>query len=427
MSMQHGAPTLRRLRAEECPRGLKPRSFPVVLDCAKDCASAADFLRVHSALVRGGLRDAGAVLVRGLARSPSPALLEASVAALGLGPMAEWLAEPGRVRMPDSEFCFDTSTAQLSGGYLSPFVVPHSENFHHAVVPRFVLFLCLHPPPGEGGETALFDGADAFARLPPRIRQRLEGEAFLSVVHRPKASAAALLRLPPTATTAAIVRGLQSRGMHAWPTAMDDVVAIATLKPLVVRRSTGRRPALVVNVGELGGAALRAVSRRLRSEVYGSGHCASLALLWRICDRWGGLVPLLGCIDAAAAFLLQPVAFSYARYLRWRCARAARRPAPAPPSAPLGSSLRAGLRPADRWVIGDAISRSATVWTWRRGDLLVVDNLRVLHDGLPAPSVAPWRRRQLCVALCDEVPVFAASERHRRPHGRRQPGVLVVD
>lgn len=46
-------------------------------------------------------------------------------------------------------------------------------------------------------------------------------------------------------------------------------------------------------------------------------------------------------------------------------------------------------------LIAESLAQNATRVEWQRGDLLIIDNSMILHDGLP--GFGPWRK--LHVAL----------------------------
>ena len=50
--------------------------------------------------------------------------------------------------------------------------------------------------------------------------------------------------------------------------------------------------------------------------------------------------------------------------------------------------------------LGRALAEHASVFRWQRGDVLLIDNARVLHDGMPG-----FGPRRLRVALLGELPL----------------------
>ena len=62
-----------------------------------------------------------------------------------------------------------------------------------------------------------------------------------------------------------------------------------------------------------------------------------------------------------------------------------------------GSSLGDALSEREEDQLARALGESAVAFRWRQGDVLLLDNARILHDGLPG-----YGRRSLYVALLGE-------------------------
>jgi hypothetical protein len=70
------------------------------------------------------------------------------------------------------------------------------------------------------------------------------------------------------------------------------------------------------------------------------------------------------------------------------------------PSEPLPANACRGLDDEDVRSLAAAMRRHINVFTWRRGDILILDNLQMLHTGMPGLG-----SRRIEAALCNPVPI----------------------
>ena len=149
--------------------------------------------------------------------------------------------------------------------------------------------------------------------------------------------------------------------------------------------------------GELGRAARAALlGGLLRRGVFSNWRWAAHRLLWSLALRSPLVAALLSLADTLPA-LCHPL--EALRCMRERRAAAAADDAAAHASGhrsrgrrrTLGETLTA--RQGEQ--IGHALAAHAVLFSWRAGDVLLLDNARVLHDGMP--GFGP--RRRLWVAL----------------------------
>ena len=475
----------------------------------------------------------GAILLRGWEVATREAFAEA-VGELPLRPIRDYLpAEAGREPLlgerrsssssssealpPPPLAIWPTNNLRRTGAYLSHEVLPHTENYyalehmmHGAAVaavaagralsahdgalsahdgalsaepPRVIAFYCASAP-WLGGETALFDGPQAFHSLPPRLlvalrrrhrirrivslarlqRRHAIGQAQLGALYRACAAAGARMRLltsesaAPSAQYGAPLRPLLEL---TFERAVIDESPLPPLVPPLVTAPPPRADAkghahdgafdapgahdgahpprgpwasnafrgrVAFNFGELGAAARCALLSGLVQRGLFAGWAWALhRALWVLSLRSSLLACLLGALDALPALLCQPHSWWLHRCEQRAVKQAhgargargssggggggggdrrrrkhrgeGRRAAPgvqrgAPASRPLGEVLtdRQGEQ------IGRALAAHASCFRWRRGDVLLVDNARILHDGMPGLGprrlwVAMWGAR----------------------------------
>lgn len=345
-----------------------------------------------------------------------------------------------------------TNSLKKTGNYLVPEVVPHTENFYAlpSCVPRVVAFSC-EAAPWLGGETGLFDGAAALADLPPALRPRLSMPSLVLRV----LSLARLRARHGIADVEAFERRCATEQqaddddsddvrIHRLDDAAPGFVALqmsrtlaAPTPPPPLGACAALTMTLNLNFGELAHlpGAREALLRGLlaRGLFSGRGWRVHRALWTQAFRRPATIGRLLVLLDALPCWLARPRSMLRAWWhargtaaaekaaqakAQAAFARAATRTTEASPPGrqPRGKGGSGRRRPrtpplpaqaerlADRLTdreaeaLAAALAQNMTAFAWQRGDLLLLDNARVLHDGLPG-----FGPRRLHVALLRQV------------------------
>jgi alpha-ketoglutarate-dependent taurine dioxygenase len=339
----------RLLSPTERPRGTDNGAMPIVFEPrgAADLRTLCSFLSGHGSDLEQIVQRHGAILLRNFGIDSEADFERAVLSIPGLHPMSGYfMSEPGRERAAGSRYVFHTNTLARTGGTLRIGAI-HSENYYSMDVPAVQCFWCKRPPL-LGGETALFAMADVYAELTAACRAKLDRERFF-VRSWPVSAIAESYRV----SEAAAEQLLDAEG---WPLATwDGVRRVLLYKPSVWRHPTTRRPALQVNLSGESATFEHEIRRRAQPQYAG--------WTW-ILHRWS-----------------------------WRH-HAVRRP-PARSGPP---GLGAVLDARELEALGEAVWRNRSMFTWRRGDLLMFDNLQLAHAGMPGLG-----RRELRVMLCNPV------------------------
>jgi alpha-ketoglutarate-dependent taurine dioxygenase len=296
----------------------------------------------------------GAILLRGFAVECERELENAILSVPGVRPMAGYfMAEPGRDRVAGTTHTFHTNTLAKTGGALRIGAI-HSENYYSPDVPALQCFWCKQAPP-LGGETAVFSMADVYDRLSSASRSKLEHKRSF-VRSWPLSAVAARYRVPEPALESFLAG-------DGWPVVTSGGERrVALYKPSVwCHPRTGRR-ALQINLSaEL--ATFDDQIRRRAGQQYAGWRWAFHRLSWRFPPR--------------------------------------RRP----PTKTGPPGVGALLDAQEIESLADSVWRSRSVFTWRRGDVLLLDNLQVAHAGMPGVG-----RRELRVMLCNPVALQPQSD-----------------
>ena len=392
---------MRTLRADERSTADDGTDLPLVVeptganDLAAACAAHGDHLL--RLLDDGG----GALLLRGWSVD-SEEDFERAMARLPLRPIADYFpAEPGRRPPAAAGKCWQTNSLKTTGGYIGGEVLPHTECYYALEPPTYAAFCCLRAP-WLGGQTALFDGAGALASLPMATRRRIERSACAV---RRTLSLRRLGRRHGVVGAAAV--GALRRACAAGGVRLDALgdghVQLTFQKPSVVVAGSARRRHLCVNFGECGARARRALLDALRARgLFGGRAWAAHRLAWAAASRWPLIRKLISLIDELPGWLRQPRRMLALRAERQAAATAAEAAADGDGWPTLGETLGA----AGGVALGVALGAHASVFAWRAGDVLLIDNRRVMHDGLPG-----FGPRQLRALFFDAFEMPQAMER----------------
>ncbi|HVH45836.1 MAG TPA: TauD/TfdA family dioxygenase [Labilithrix sp.] len=372
--------TTRTLRRSERPYACGEPTLPVVVEAERHRSVKwlATRLSAEPAAIKAMLHTHGAVLFRGFDVTRDADFEELVTSVDRARPMTSYfMSEAGRHSIEGTRGVLNTNSLYKTGGalYLGGF---HSENFYSTDVPALQAFWCKEPPQ-LGGETAIVHSANMYAELPRELRHELEKERVLAGVFSVKSIAERY--------------GVDEARVEAFCRAVGlevhdgvDGKAVLVFKPVVIEHPQTGRPALQVNVsGEVPGfdAALRRHAapsyRGLRWALHRAAwQSPSLAALLPLVDSYPLLVETLsGTLGALAQRL-----------------RARRESTPSPLPGRLGERLTA----SDAEALARAVWRHTSVFTWQRGDVLLCDQLQLLHAGMPGRG-----RRDIRVMMCDPI------------------------
>ncbi len=321
------------------------------------------------------LHQHGAVLLRGF-EIDSAARFERHVARVTPGhAMTSYvMLEPGREILPGTRTVWCTNRHVRTGGGLA-LTGFHVENYYSPEVPSVLAFACLRRP-WLGGETALVRMDRVFAQLDGDLQARLREGPFLSSVIAVE-QAAQRQGLP-----AAVLRE-RLDGWRIPRVERSGIDYLATYKSAVLEHPADGRAALLANVSAEIPGLDAFIGRRLQPH-FDRRRWAVHRKLWR---------------SSRARQALSWVTDPRGSLARWR----APAPAPAPrrrPSAPSTAArlARAFVHRTDVEQLAEAMMRHCVAASWRRGDVLLIDNFRTAHAGMPG-----FGPRELAVQMYDPV------------------------
>lgn len=326
---------IRPLEASELAFPETLPSIPAVVERRADRPGLAllEFVRAHRPAMRALLERHGAVLFRGFGMA-APEDFESALSALGLKASEDY---PFGVSPRHSV----TKRVFKSTEYANFMVIPpHTEMAYLRYRPRWIAFYC-DVAPERFGETPLYDMAAAFDALPPALQRRLLGleMSYVRFIRHKKAIVTFERTIEETFGTrdrAAIEAFCRQYDIR--PTWIGDrfLRAETVLPAVAIHPDTGRRclNAQFINAGSL------------------------ISGIARIAKRYPA--PMRALFNAYIRFQYSKPTVHYR-------------------SKPAGGP---DFTAAETAAIDRAIHGSSTVFAWRRGDMLVIDNVRAAHGRL---------------------------------------------
>lgn len=382
MNSKYSDVTVRRLFPFE--RGTASNNLlgPLVIEprAVRDCRFLEDFVRINSRSVLDDVATYGSVLLRGFTVESSREFERVILSIDGMRGMADvFMSEPGRDRADGCDFVLHTNTLYKTGGGFD-FMSFHSENFYVPDVPRYISFLCMQPSL-FGGETGLVDMAGVYADLPADLQRRLEKKTFacnfFPLTELQKRYGLKIEELEQFCVSSrlpiATIRGIKAAFIYK-PCVFDNIVAQE--RTLVTNLS--------VELGELG-LEKEMIAVFLRD--FGAARWVFHRLLWR--KPWIRHIPDL-LRHPLTAFKRLLVSASEVR--KDESSDSPRR---------LGCEFSKG----DIRNLAVSIRRNFHCFLWRKGDILIMDNMKLEHAGMPG-----FGRRELRAMICNPIEMNGSPE-----------------
>lgn len=171
--------TTRFLRKDERLISSAETEMPLVFEAKerKDIKFLQEFLKANSEKLMEEVGKYGALLFRGFDIQSDKDFEDTILSINGLHGISDaFMAEHGRERVGDLKYVLHTNTIYKTGGtlYLGGF---HSENYYSPDVPAYISFCC-HKPAELGGETGLVNLEKVYEQLSEDLKKKLEANPY---------------------------------------------------------------------------------------------------------------------------------------------------------------------------------------------------------------------------------------------------------
>jgi alpha-ketoglutarate-dependent taurine dioxygenase len=384
---RYGQAQSRFLSDDERTFPVEERETPLVIEPRGSSSLDAllDLLSSHSEQIIRAIAHHGAVLLRGF-EVKSDADFERAVLSLRSfeGISNVFMAEEGRTTVPGTRFVLYTNANFKTGGTLT-FGRFHTENYFIPDVPKHINFFCQEPS-WLGGETGLINVAKVYADLPGPLQKKLEERAFwvesFPLDEIQKQYSAPLEQIEQfcrdTGMEVVEVQGRRYAIFH---------------KPSVIQHPLTQERALAINFAM--GLEKFGLATALRSEflpAYAGWRWAFHRLNWHV-------NPFASLLDVPLYRVPDVLVRRFAKSLMRKLSPVAQ--AEPPPS--FGAKLEEAFTSADIELLARSMRQHYSAFKWLAGDVLLVDNLKMAHSGMPGLG-ARTLRAMICNPLrmrCD--------------------------
>lgn len=360
----------RFLRDEERLIISNEREMPLVIEPAerKDLAFLQEFLANNSDQIILDMARYGAVLLRGF-EVDSDEAFEKTVLSLPQfqGISDAFMAENGRIPVGNLKYVLHTNAVYKTGGtlYLGGF---HTENYYSADVPGYICFYCFEPSE-HGGETGIINTEKLYQNLNLELQKKLEKSSYFvgkwlisDIAKRYGISNSHVLKTAQNFDLPVVGEG--------------DYQMLLMYKPHVFEHPLNSKKALQINLFELPG-----LNKQLRNcfmNDYAGKQWFWHRFFWKLPNRLFQSIEQLAVM--CIAFLHSPrQSFAIIRN-KYQTARAL-----ANNKKDVLSLQRVGqcFSKNDVRALAQSMRDNYCSCLWKKGDILLIDNKKVMHAGMP--------------------------------------------
>ena len=278
-----------------------------------------------------------------------------------------FMPEEGRLLVSGQRFVLHTNAFYATGGTLDLGTF-HTENWFRPDVPRYIFFCC-HRPSWFGGETGMVDVAKVYASLPASRREVLEASPRLATFFDIGA-VAAVHALPVEATR----NFLRDQGMQLVECGGKEY-ALLYKPPVFINPTTGEHALAIHYWYALDKLGFQPAVRKAFLGDYTGAKWAVHRAIWKH-PRLANLLPSLTWL-LAPAIAARDLRNDIAERIRRRFGR------DVAPVVPSGPRVHDALDAEDVERVAEATRRHYSSFRWQRGDVLMIDNSKVAHTGMP--------------------------------------------
>lgn len=326
------------------------------------------FLKTHSSSLLKDISQYGAVLLRGFDIKTDADFEQTVLSIEGMKGIHEaFMSEEGRIHVDNLNYVLYTNAVYKTGGtlYLGGF---HSENYYSADVPSYICFCC-HQPSQVGGETGLINMEKVYAQLSDDLKKRLQQKTFFvskwllsEVQDRYHLSEENIEKI------------CQEFDLPVVGKSPDRFILM--YKPNIFENPETKTQSLQINFLEL--PTLNAELRKNFAKAYSGKHWFWHRLVWRLPYPIFKLLEWVYII--VASFFYSPK--NSIHIFLTKIAR-------------LTASSKKKTTPFDQTRVGSVFKKTDvkelalhmrnyySSCLWKPGDILLIDNKKVVHAGMP--------------------------------------------
>ena len=370
MEKEYTGVNTRFLRQDERLILSEEHDMPLVIEASgsTDVNFLKQFLNQHSEKLIDDLSRYGAILLRGFDIASDEAFENSVLSIKGFrGISNAFMSEEGRINVGGSKYVLHTNAVYKSGGtlYLGGF---HTENYYIPDVPGYICFFCLKPSE-LGGETGLVNTEKLYESLSEDLKKKLEKNTFFvtqwlvaEVADRYKISVDTIEKI-----CARFDLPIVGQGKERF---------ILMYKPGLFENPITKKRSLQINLFEL--PTLNPEMRRCFMNDYQGRTWFWHRFVWRMPQ---GILKIIERLYIMfASFLYSPKDALKILSSKFKAIKAIKKNKG---SSFNNEKIGACFNDEDVKALAKEIRQLYSSCLWKKGDILLVDNKKVMHAGMP--------------------------------------------
>lgn len=348
-----------------------------------------DFLSSNSEKIIADMAKYGAILLRGFHIESDKQFEQLVLSIPQLRGISEaFMSENGRVPVGDLKYVLHTNSVYKTGGtlYLGGF---HTENYYSPDVPGYICFYCQEPS-NLGGETGIINTQKIYNHLSDSLKAKLEKNSFFvskwlvsEVAERYKLDNATIEKICQHFDLPIVGEG--------------DERFILMYKPSVFEHPLTNEKALQVNLFEL--AELNTELRKCFINDYKGKEWFWHRFFWRLPTKVFNSIEFLAIMFIA--FFHSPknsykiVKNKYSSYLANKKVHSFDT-----------TKIDSCFSPDDVKELAQVMRTYYSSCLWQKGDVLLIDNKKVMHAGMPGSG-----ERVIRALICNPMTLNFSPQR----------------
>lgn len=362
----------RILSKEERTFSSSQDSLPLVIEATHDKSSGFlfDFLRANHLEIKDDVETYGAILLRGFDLRTDEDFERAILEIKGFEPIKDYfMKEEGRDQVSGTSLVLHTNTIVNTGGGAQ---IPrfHTENYFTPDVPHYICFFC-RTPSKMGGETGITNLAKTYEELNPALQAKLEESTFF-VCRWPISEVLEAYDIPKEKVEE-VCDVCQQFGLTIVGSGEDRFVILN--KPTVLVDPSTKMKSLQAQFDLIPGIFGQITKRFLRD--FPGKQWFFLRVLWRL-PISPFIVPLMKLFFHDRKIIYK---------MRKRYSDAGK------------IMLKHIFSKRDVAELASGMRKNFSGFKWKSGDILLIDNSKIAHTGMPGDRSPRVIRAMICNPL----------------------------
>lgn len=384
MQQRYTGVTSRFLNPDERQVQSDEKEMPLVLEPQGDASSAflKAFLIAHSEQILADIAKYGAVLLRGFDINNETDFEQSVLSIRGMRGISDaFMSEQGRVQVTGSKYVLHTNAVYKTGGtlYLGGF---HSENYYSADVPAYISFCCLQPS-DYGGETGLINMEKVYPHMDESLRYKLENNSFF-VAKWPVSEVVARYHIP-----ASKIEQL-CQHFDLPMTTLDNEKYILMYKPNIFTHPVTGLKSPQINYFEIPN--LNTKLRQLFIDDYPGKQWFWHRMIWRMPDAVLKIPEVIYMTYASLRSSLKESWHILLGKLNDFIIENQK------PRTYYNGRVKQCFRESDVDQLASLMRKNYCSCIWKQGDIMLVDNRKVVHAGMPGGG-----QRKIRAMICNPL------------------------